>query len=314
VENATDIEKEHIALIKEAQEEAAEADRVFDRWIPTIDDLTDSQLEGAEAAAAVATELAKEQEELDALVAAIGKATGETFAMSSLQDSLAQSSRDLFDALVESETGLLGVGEAAENARAKAEAFADDFDDVMAKMVADKDTPTEMAGAFLAMKDELTLLGIEAGKSEEEMALLFESINNIPTEMDADFRFRLHIATITEGLDAITAGMSNEMASQLINQLAATGMLDMNFGVGATGGIVTQPTLALIGEGAGPEAVIPLNQMPGASPLGSMGGMGGGGVNVTVNVGGSVIGQDDLVETIQRELIRTKNRNGSLEF
>jgi hypothetical protein len=46
---------------------------------------------------------------------------------------------------------------------------------------------------------------------------------------------------------------------------------------GATGGIVTKPTMALIGE-AGPEAVIPLNQAPGASPL--PGGMGGGGLVV----------------------------------
>ncbi len=41
---------------------------------------------------------------------------------------------------------------------------------------------------------------------------------------------------------------------------------------GATGGIVTRPTLALIGE-AGPEAVVPLNETPGSSPLpGNMGG------------------------------------------
>jgi hypothetical protein len=36
--------------------------------------------------------------------------------------------------------------------------------------------------------------------------------------------------------------------------------------VGATGGIVTRPTYALIGE-AGPEAVVPLNRTPGSSPL-----------------------------------------------
>jgi hypothetical protein len=46
----------------------------------------------------------------------------------------------------------------------------------------------------------------------------------------------------------------------------------------ATGGIVTSPTLALIGEGAGPEAVIPLDRM------GEFG-MGGGG-GVTINVQG----------------------------
>ena len=70
----------------------------------------------------------------------------------------------------------------------------------------------------------------------------------------------------------------------------------------ATGGIVTAPTLGLIGE-AGPEAVIPLNQM------GSM-----GGTNVTVNVAGSVLAEGDLAETIQNQLIRIKGRNASLEF
>ena len=53
---------------------------------------------------------------------------------------------------------------------------------------------------------------------------------------------------------------------------------------GATGGIVTQPTMALIGE-AGPEAVIPLNQAPGASPL--PGGLGAGsssGGGTTINI------------------------------
>ena len=47
----------------------------------------------------------------------------------------------------------------------------------------------------------------------------------------------------------------------------------------ANGGIVTGPTLAMIGEGRGPEAVIPL------SKLGSMGFGGGGGITVNVNGG-----------------------------
>jgi hypothetical protein len=60
---------------------------------------------------------------------------------------------------------------------------------------------------------------------------------------------------------------------------------DVLFGVprGATGGIVTRPTMALIGE-AGPEAVIPLNRTPGSSPLPS-GGMGAPVFNITVQTG-----------------------------
>jgi hypothetical protein len=59
----------------------------------------------------------------------------------------------------------------------------------------------------------------------------------------------------------------------------------------ATGGIVTSPTLALIGE-AGSEAVIPLSKM------GSMGGQ-----NITINVGGSVISEGDLVAAIRDQLL-----------
>jgi hypothetical protein len=47
----------------------------------------------------------------------------------------------------------------------------------------------------------------------------------------------------------------------------------------AEGGIVTGPTIAMIGEGREPEAIIPL------SKLASMG-FGGGGANITVNVNG----------------------------
>lgn len=64
----------------------------------------------------------------------------------------------------------------------------------------------------------------------------------------------------------------------------------------AAGGIVSGPTLAMIGE-AGPEAVIPLDR------LGTMGG-------VTVNVTGSVITENDLIESIRKGLANAQ-RNGS---
>lgn len=69
---------------------------------------------------------------------------------------------------------------------------------------------------------------------------------------------------------------------------------------GATGGVVTQPTLAMIGE-AGPEMVVPMNagplsSAPGASPLPALsnGAGGGGGGNVTINltVQAGMLGQD----------------------
>jgi len=80
---------------------------------------------------------------------------------------------------------------------------------------------------------------------------------------------------------------------------------------GATGGIVTRPTNALIGE-AGPEMVVPLSSMPGASPLPSM--MGGGGViNLTVNAG---LGTDGVAvgQQIVNMLKQYQRANGPFDF
>lgn len=70
-------------------------------------------------------------------------------------------------------------------------------------------------------------------------------------------------------------------------------------GLGATGGIVTRPTLAIIGE-AGPEAVIPLNRTQGSSPLESMGTNGGFTINVQAGLVSTPaqIGQQ-IIEAIQ---------------
>ena len=67
----------------------------------------------------------------------------------------------------------------------------------------------------------------------------------------------------------------------------------------AAGGIVKTPTVAMIGE-AGPEAVIPLGQM------GSMGS------NITINVGGSVISEGDLVNTIRNAILQGQNNGQAI--
>jgi tape measure domain-containing protein len=66
----------------------------------------------------------------------------------------------------------------------------------------------------------------------------------------------------------------------------------------ADGGIITRPTLGLIGE-AGPEAIIPLSQARG---------LGGG---VTVNVYGDVTGME-LVQRVKDELMRAMRFDGRL--
>jgi cell wall-associated NlpC family hydrolase len=66
-----------------------------------------------------------------------------------------------------------------------------------------------------------------------------------------------------------------------------------------TGGIVTRPTFALVGE-RGPEAVIPLDRMGGSSLP-----------PVNIYVSGSVIAERDLMEAVRRELILLQKRNGT---
>jgi len=65
----------------------------------------------------------------------------------------------------------------------------------------------------------------------------------------------------------------------------------------AEGGIVTKPTFAMIGE-AGAEAVIPLNK----------GGMGG--INVVVNVQGSVVQEQDLAVSVRDQIAILMRRRG----
>ena len=64
----------------------------------------------------------------------------------------------------------------------------------------------------------------------------------------------------------------------------------------ASGGIVTRPTLAMIGEGGEPEAVIPLSKMGG---MGTM--------NITVNMPAGADG-NDVVQALE-DYVR---RNGSI--
>ncbi len=77
---------------------------------------------------------------------------------------------------------------------------------------------------------------------------------------------------------------------------------------GAKGGLVSQPTLMVVGE-AGPEVLTPLDRIP------QMNGMGGGGdLHLTVNVGGSVIASTDLGETVATEVERVLSRTGNSLF
>jgi len=111
-------------------------------------------------------------------------------------------------------------------------------------------------------------------------------ISNDPGEDARDRRERLAaLAKVITPADLISSG---EDARD--RRLGLTKM--------ASGGIVTQPTTALIGE-AGAEAVIPLDRM------GSMG------TTVNVNVAGSIISEGQLQSVIQ-DVLYNLNRTGAV--
>ena len=109
--------------------------------------------------------------------------------------------------------------------------------------------------------------------------------------------------TVFNGIASIwnnTVGKISFEIPKWVPGLGGKGFDMPNIPMLANGGIVTSPTLALIGE-AGPEAVIPLSQM------GNM----GGGMNITVNAG-LVSTPDQIGQQIIEAIQRAQRRSGQV--
>jgi hypothetical protein len=103
------------------------------------------------------------------------------------------------------------------------------------------------------------------------------------------------ITTLTSAAANIAGGIGN-LAGTAIKAFAA-------------GGIVTQPTLALVGE-AGPEAVIPLSSFEGGSSLGGGGGSGGGNGGMQIILQGNFYGTDQrAAQQFSQYIARSLNTN-----
>ena len=96
---------------------------------------------------------------------------------------------------------------------------------------------------------------------------------------------------VTKILSGLTSVLGNilDVGGDILGKIG--GMLGF-----ATGGVVTSPTIAMVGE-AGPEAIIPLDQL---------GGFGG---SYVININGDVYGVSDLESRIERAIQRTANKS-----
>lgn len=142
-----------------------------------------------------------------------------------------------------------------------------------------------------------------SGPLRQEVLNHISRVTGIPTEILTKFGVEMDSAALAKIQADLDAAARTRFVRFAPTGTAGGAIIDggdtgprTRTGVGATGGIVTQATRAIIGEN-GPEAVIPLNQMPGASAL--PGGMGGG---VTVVVQGHIYGDSHLRQVIADEI------------
>jgi len=79
------------------------------------------------------------------------------------------------------------------------------------------------------------------------------------------------IQTVTSAINAVASTVNSVTSAAAPVNTPGQSPTPRTLGHGATGAVVTRATMAVIGE-AGPEMVVPLSKMPGASPLGGWGG------------------------------------------
>ncbi len=241
---------------------------------------------------------------------------------------------DLGDELDETESPTLDLAEALDEAAESAESLEEEFRKLMGSIlsesvalaeaqllaeefkeivenVGDKSLPElkvqfgEMAGEAAAAIGQIVDAGGDLDGPEVNAAFtsFIESIGAVATAGDvavSEIGAAISALEQMSGLEVpidlrlnLFAQAYGVTTAQLSNQI---GQID--FGAfGAEGGIVTRPTRALIGE-AGPEAVVPLHRTPGSSAL-PAGGLGGGTVNVTVNMPPGSDGAD-VVRSLQQ--------------
>lgn len=127
---------------------------------------------------------------------------------------------------------------------------------------------------------------------------LFSTVSNITSKIMAP------IQAVTGAVSNVASGVGNAVGGAFNNVVKAF----------ASGGIVTGPTLAMVGE-AGPEAIIPLSAFSGGPSLVGPGGFGGGG-NIVINInGGNYLdsgGATMIANAIGRQIVqqlRLKNFN-----
>jgi hypothetical protein len=241
--------------------------------------VTDAQTAEAEATLAIRDALVAEQEAVTAVEDAKHALEEAVLAVAEAQQAEADANTAVADAQYEVSEALLAVQEAQE---AVTEAVLD-------HEAAKRDEAAATRDVASAKYDEANAI-LDMARAEAELnAQRKLTPKIIAGNATAAFNAAMALANSAFG-GSVPATFAASMADNLF---ADGGMPRM-----ASGGIVTRPTIAMIGE-SGAEAIIPLSQMN------SM----GGNINITVNAGMGVNGAE-LGQQIIDEIRKSERRSG----
>lgn len=288
--------KKHIAVLQKAADDAKRiADRSFQEAASAMMGALDQQrqqltpaeqqikdLQDAHAAAARASAISTAQSDL-----AAAQAAGDPVAIAAAQAALDQAMYDqqLSDLQVQADKERKARDDEYQQ---KSQALQDWLDDQQRKL----DDGTEKWSQFY---DDLKKMAAENGFAIGDA--FWAAWGQAATDNGVSTAAAAGVAAQPTSLAGIvppgaSVGTSHGSGSYVVGGILVTPPRM------ASGGIVTGPTLAMVGE-AGPEAIIPLN------------GRGLGGGDVHIHVAGSLIHERDLVQTFQRVISNHTRRNGN---
>lgn len=258
ITDVIDAEKEHTEAVDEARDAIKRRGEGVEVDIVLAEKQADAQREAAEA-----TDRMRRAARLNA--AAIRDQTEATLGS--------------LDSLFDYEQSVAAAWQANDNLRQVLEETPDDLWAVRDAQIAGAEAALDQAEAFAAQEGATAGSVLQAQLMKLELEALQQKFPGLSDAIQG-YIDKLNEIPAMKTTQLVVTSTGAVTTKQTVNQFG-------RLVAGAEGAIVNRPTLALIGE-AGPEAVVPLSQSPGNSPL-PVNGAGGGARNVSVQIDGRTL-------------------------
>ena len=265
-----------------------------DLYVESLEQMHQSASEAAKVEADHADTLAKARDQADAYVSlleqrgvkALADLADETDRARRSNKLLADAQRDVrqahldsLDTMFDYEQSVAAAWQANDNLRQVLEETPGDLWAVRDAQIAGAEAALDQAEAFAAQEGATAGSVLQAQLMKLELEALQQKFPGLSDAIQG-YIDKLNEIPAMKTTQLVVTSTGAVTTKQTVNQFG-------RLVAGAEGAIVNRPTLALIGE-AGPEAVVPLSQSPGNSPL-PTNGTGGGARNVSVQIDGHTL-------------------------